>query len=255
MEVVDFPTRLTVALICGTAIGVERQLRQRQAGLHTCTLVASGSALFLTVAARADRATSRIRVAPQGVTGVGFWGARRIVRSGRNVRGLNTAGALRCSAAAGVLAGMGHGPQGAIGTAGVLVIHAACPPRARLQNRQGTGGAKWEAHQLFTGTCREGNSKQLRPTLMQFLHDSHLRWEGLETVGHLITEHPLLKTGLAAQKRYEADKKPRADRPSVEPRMAGPTGRCPAGRVASREATPGGDRLRPTAAAGRSGPA
>src|SRR6202035_5274009 len=96
---------LFVALSLGAAIGVERQWRQRLAGLRTNTLVALGAASFVVFASLFPGEASPTRVAAQVVSGIGFLGAGIIFREGLNVRGLNTAATLWCSAAVGLLAG------------------------------------------------------------------------------------------------------------------------------------------------------
>jgi len=85
---VEFALRLGCALLCGAVIGVERQWRQRTAGLRTYTLVAVGSALFVMLATLTPGDSSPTRIAGQIVTGIGFLGAGVIMRSGLNVRGL-----------------------------------------------------------------------------------------------------------------------------------------------------------------------
>jgi len=94
---VEFALRLGCALLCGAVIGVERQWRQRTAGLRTYTLVAVGSALFVMLATLTPGDSSPTRIAGQIVTGIGFLGAGVIMRSGLTVRGLNTAGTIWCS--------------------------------------------------------------------------------------------------------------------------------------------------------------
>ena len=89
-----FAFRLAVALLCGVVIGVERQYRQRTAGLRTSALAATGSALFVLVTALTSTDS---RVAAQVVSGVGFLCAGVIIRDGLTVRGLNTAGTLWCA--------------------------------------------------------------------------------------------------------------------------------------------------------------
>jgi putative Mg2+ transporter-C (MgtC) family protein len=123
--------RLALAAVLGGLIGVERELRERQAGLRTHLLVAVGSALFTIVGAygfhdflssgesvvRADPT----RIAAQIVTGIGFLGAGAIIRQGFSVRGLTTAATLWVVAAVGLAAGAGYYSAAVITTALVLI--------------------------------------------------------------------------------------------------------------------------------------
>lgn len=101
----DTIVSLGAAFILGTLIGAERQYRQRTAGLRTNVLVAVGAAAFTDLAARIGGPTDAMRVVANVVTGVGFLGAGVIMKEGLNVRGLNTAATLWCSAAVGSCAG------------------------------------------------------------------------------------------------------------------------------------------------------
>jgi len=104
--------RLLVAAALSGAIGVERELRERAAGLRTHMLVGVGAALFTLVSAYAwgdfvfDRsrgtAFDPTRIAAQIVTGIGFLGAGAILRQGLSVRGLTTAAGLWVAAAIGM---------------------------------------------------------------------------------------------------------------------------------------------------------
>ena len=96
---------LFVAFVCGSIIGLERQIRQRTAGLRTNTLVAVGAAVFVDLAMRLSGADGATRVIAYVVSGVGFLGAGSIMKEGANVTGLNTAATLWGSAAVGACAG------------------------------------------------------------------------------------------------------------------------------------------------------
>ena len=123
--------RLGVAGALSGAIGLERELRERAAGLRTHMLVGVGAALFTLVSAYAwgdfvfDRsrgtAFDPTRIAAQIVTGIGFLGAGAILRQGLSVRGLTTAAGLWVAAAIGMAAGAGFYTAAVIGTAIVLV--------------------------------------------------------------------------------------------------------------------------------------
>lgn len=107
MAMTPFILNLLLAMCLGAVIGAERQWRQRMAGLRTNALVATGAALFILSSMTTDP-SSPGRVAAQIVSGIGFLGAGVIMREGLNIRGLNTAATLWCSAAIGVLCGLGQ---------------------------------------------------------------------------------------------------------------------------------------------------
>jgi putative Mg2+ transporter-C (MgtC) family protein len=123
--------RLAIAAGLGAAVGVEREVREHEAGVRTHLLVALGSALFTIVGAYGfeDFGTTSdpTRVAAQIVTGIGFLGAGAILREGLSVRGLTTAGSLWVVAAIGMGAGAGYYWAAVAGTA--LTIFALWPLR------------------------------------------------------------------------------------------------------------------------------
>jgi len=96
---------LVVAFVMGTVIGAERQYRQRTAGLRTNVLVAIGACQFVDMAMHLSGPEGAVRVIAYVVSGIGFLGAGVIMKDGANIRGLNTAATLWCSAAVGACAG------------------------------------------------------------------------------------------------------------------------------------------------------
>jgi putative Mg2+ transporter-C (MgtC) family protein len=96
---------VAVAFILGTLIGAERQWRQRTAGLRTNVLVAVGAAAFTDLGARLLGPDGATRIISYVVSGIGFLGAGVILKEGTQIRGLNTAATLWCSAAVGAFAG------------------------------------------------------------------------------------------------------------------------------------------------------
>ena len=97
---------LTTAFILGGLIGLERQYRQRTAGLRTNVLVAVAAAVFVDMANRLTGHEGAVRVIAYVVSGVGFLGAGVIMKGdGNHVRGLNTAATLWGAAAVGACAG------------------------------------------------------------------------------------------------------------------------------------------------------
>jgi putative Mg2+ transporter-C (MgtC) family protein len=96
---------LATAFVLATLIGAERQWRQRTAGLRTNVLVAVGAAAFADLGTRLLGADGATRIISYIVSGIGFLGAGVILKEGTQIRGLNTAATLWCSAAVGVFAG------------------------------------------------------------------------------------------------------------------------------------------------------
>src|SRR3954462_8984942 len=123
--------RLTLAAVLGGAIGFERELRDREAGLRTHLLVCLGSALFTVVSAYGFREfltsgdqvvrADPTRIAAQIVTGIGFLGAGAIIRQGGSIRGLTTAATLWVAAAIGMATGAGYYSGAVIGTVVTLI--------------------------------------------------------------------------------------------------------------------------------------
>ena len=103
---VDFVWRLLLAAGLGAVIGLEREYRQKPAGLRTNILIALGSALFtiLSISMTAGIGDTS-RVAGQIVTGIGFLGGGAILRNRDTVHGMTTAATIWVNAAIGIAAG------------------------------------------------------------------------------------------------------------------------------------------------------
>lgn len=109
--------RLTLAAAAGGLVGLEREVRGRQAGFRTNLLVCLGSCMVMMVSVRfaysdwPDRpgllTVDPGRIAYGVMTGIGFLGAGTIIQMGGSVRGLTTAAALWCVAAIGLSMGLG----------------------------------------------------------------------------------------------------------------------------------------------------
>lgn len=179
LSVTDFALRLTVGVGCGALIGMERQWRARRAGLRTNALVAAGATLFvLYAAATAD--TSPTRVASYVVSGIGFLGGGVILREGVNVRGLNTAATLWCSAAVGVLAASGHVIFTLIGTGTVLGIHVFGRPLGRLIDRaENTEDDEGLQPYLVQVTCRPKSETYARAQIVQHASSNDMMLRGI----------------------------------------------------------------------------
>lgn len=108
MPTLEFIFRLLAAVAAGGAVGLERQINNKSAGLRTNTLVALGACVYVLInVILTKNGADPTRIIAQIVTGIGFLGAGVILHRGVNVQGLTTAATIWCSAALGSLAGLG----------------------------------------------------------------------------------------------------------------------------------------------------
>jgi putative Mg2+ transporter-C (MgtC) family protein len=158
---------LFIAACLGASIGLERQWRQHLAGLRTNTLVALGAAIFVTYARAASDNEGATRIAAQVVSGIGFLGAGVIFKEGLNVRGLNTAATLWCSAAVGLLAGEGMGLYGLMAAVLVIGANVGLRPLVRAINRQPIEMSEEEQHYVISIECRPARASDIRAELVR----------------------------------------------------------------------------------------
>ena len=131
LSLAELAARLAVAAALTAAIGFERELRDRGAGLRTHLLVGLGAALFTIVSGygwsevvgevSGARDFDPTRIAAGIVAGVGFLGAGAIIRHGLTVAGLTTAATLWVTAAIGLAAGTGWYSAAGVTTGLVLL--------------------------------------------------------------------------------------------------------------------------------------
>jgi putative Mg2+ transporter-C (MgtC) family protein len=167
MQLAQAALNLFVAGSLGAAIGLERQWRQRLAGLRTNTLVALGAAIFVTYSRVVFDNDGSARMAAQVVSGIGFLGAGVIFKEGLNVRGLNTAATLWCSAAVGLLAGEGFPLYGVLSAALVIGANTVLRPIVRAVNRQPIDSTEEEQHYLIAIDCRAAQASEIRSQLVK----------------------------------------------------------------------------------------
>lgn len=131
ISTLQFALRLFLAIGMGASVGLERQWRQRMAGTRTNALVAAGAAAFVMSGfLLGNDPSARGRIVSYVVSGVGFLGAGVIFRDGSNVRGLNTAATIWCSAAIGALSGLGSLDLALILAVAVLLTNVVLRPLA-----------------------------------------------------------------------------------------------------------------------------
>ena len=115
-------TRLILSAVIGGMIGVEREVKNRPAGLRTHILVSIGSTLIMLVSIDGfNNVGDPARLASQVVTGVGFLGAGTIMKTESNIKGLTTAASLWVCSGIGLAIGNGYYLGGII-TAGIVLI-------------------------------------------------------------------------------------------------------------------------------------
>jgi putative Mg2+ transporter-C (MgtC) family protein len=179
---VDFVWRLLAAFACGVAIGLERQMRQRTAGLRTITLVASGACLFVTLGVlTGDGASGVTRIASYVVSGVGFLGGGVIMRDKGSIQGINTAATLWCAAAVGVLCGTGHYGPAIAGVAIVLVTNTLLRDVSRAINATPLTGADLVREYILTVVCQEPDEIHIRALLSNSMYSQPLSLRSLES--------------------------------------------------------------------------
>ena len=129
--------RIAVAVICGAAIGIERGIRQKEAGIRTHSIVAMAAAVFMIVSKYAffdlsteaemlmagTKGADPSRIASQVVSAIGFLGAGIIFRGKGTVKGLTTAAGVWATAAIGLAIGGGLYTIGVVSTVLLLLVN------------------------------------------------------------------------------------------------------------------------------------
>jgi len=179
MFLMEFATRLLVALLLGALIGAERQWRQRLAGLRTNSLVALGAALYVLLSVMTELDSSPTRIAAAVVSGMGFLGAGVIMRDGFNIRGLNTAATLWCAAAIGVLSGSGYLAEATIGTLVILCANILLRLLQKIINKVNLTEVDEELCYNLHLICEEKEESNIRSVLFSLMEGSPLTMTAL----------------------------------------------------------------------------
>lgn len=166
----SFLIRITVCFVLGIIIGIERQSRRKIAGVRTITLVSLGAFLFVSVS---DLTSSNdiTRIAAQVVSGMGFLGAGVIIRDGANVRGLNTAATLWCSAAIGTLSALGLMVEAVVGVSYILLSNILL--RFISRKMMSKSMSKDKSNYILKLTCLEDKETMMKNLLVKELKNNH----------------------------------------------------------------------------------
>ncbi len=128
----DLLLHLALAVFLGGAIGLERELQQKAAGLRTNILICVGAALYTELSlAMTTEFGDPSRIAAQILTGVGFLGAGTIIQGRGIVTGLTTAATMWLVAAIGMAVGFGALLEATGTTLLVLMVLVALRPIER----------------------------------------------------------------------------------------------------------------------------
>ncbi|WP_118974278.1 MgtC/SapB family protein [Taibaiella koreensis] len=217
LTTLDFTLRLGVAFLLGAAIGMERQWRQRMAGLRTNMLVAIGASMFVAIGVKvggdaAGRVTSYV------VSGIGFLGAGVIMKDGVNVRGLNTAATLWCSAAIGALCGMGYLSEALVGSAFIIVTHLLMRPVGiRLSRLPIDKSITTQIGYHIIIKCKQEVENHLRVLLLQFTnHDDRLLLRSLKSTDNGNPDSAIITAEILANSNEDSTMEKIAGRLTIE---------------------------------------
>ena len=176
-----FAARILIALLLGAAIGLERQRRQRMAGLRTNALVSVGAALFASISILMHATQNPTQVAAYVVSGIGFLAGAVIFKEGFSVRGLNTAATLWATAAVGTLCGSGFEAQAALGAAAVLGANVLLRPLVMRINRQPFERTELSRVYTLRVVCNESQESSVRSKMLHLIQQSTMLLRAIES--------------------------------------------------------------------------
>jgi putative Mg2+ transporter-C (MgtC) family protein len=176
-----FTERILVALLLGIAIGLERQWRQRMAGLRTNALVAVGAALFASISILMNAKANPTQVAAYVVSGIGFLAGAVIFKEGLSVRGLNTAATLWATAAVGTLSGSGFIVEAAIGAVAIVGANVLLRPIVQRINRQPLDQSELSQSYEIAVACQGTVEEIVRAALLSQVRATTLVLRSLES--------------------------------------------------------------------------
>lgn len=164
---------LLVTFVLGALIGIERQMRQRTAGLRTNTVVSVGAAIFVSLGTRLYQidggSQTPITVVAYVVSGIGFLGAGTIMKEGASVSGLNTAATLWGSGAVGACAGAGLAGEAGLAAVFVLAGNTLLRPVVNWINRRPFHEESGEAAYMVYILCAREDQSKVRDDIINIL--------------------------------------------------------------------------------------
>jgi putative Mg2+ transporter-C (MgtC) family protein len=175
--------KLVLAILCGGAIGFERELSRKAAGLRTNVLICMGSALFMIISRHIGGGapyTDPARLVAQVVTGIGFLGAGVILQARGSVTGLTTAATIFVVAAVGIAIGDGMFGAAVLSTALIIVVLVVLRRVERFVLRR---------QRMFHYSLKTRDPAQLLESLLDLLERQHLQLEDFDVDNNAEGEH------------------------------------------------------------------
>ena len=214
--------RLGLALVLGSAIGIERQWHQKMAGLRTNALVALGASGFVVFSVMVGQGDPT-RIAAQVVTGIGFLGAGVILREGINVHGLNTAATLWCSAMVGTFAGGGYWAPSVAAAGFVIVTNLLLRPLVQRLNSRVLTSPDAETYYTVEITCRGVDEAHIRSLLLHELSQAGLGLRRIDSEDIADTSKVAVRAQAVSAKRNNGALEQIVGRLSLEPYVSAAT--------------------------------
>ena len=166
--------KLVLAMLCGGAIGLERELNRKPAGLRTNVLICFGAALYMIVSRHISGGaayTDPARLAAQVVAGIGFLGAGVILQARGSITGLTTAATIFVVGAVGIAIGEGLFPLAVFATALIIVVLVFLRKAERVVIKRA---------RLFHYHLSTSDPAEFLEALLHMLEQEHLRLEDFD---------------------------------------------------------------------------
>ena len=135
LEDSEFITALVLSVLSAIIIGIEREFREKDAGINTHLFVIGGSMLFSYLSFVVEPSSTG-RIAAQIVSGIGFIGAGLILKEGSNIKNLTTAASIWFAAGIGMAYGFGYYSVGIVST----LLAFFSPRIPDFRKKHGTNG-------------------------------------------------------------------------------------------------------------------
>lgn len=175
--------KLVLAILCGGAIGFERELSRKAAGLRTNVLICMGSALFMIVSRHIGGGapyTDPARLVAQVVTGIGFLGAGVILQARGSITGLTTAATIFIVAAVGIAIGEGMFGVAILSTSLIIIVLVALRRVERFVIRR---------QRMFHYSLKTREPAQFLENLLDLLERNNLHLEDFDVDNNPEGEH------------------------------------------------------------------